>query len=160
MAHPVRKQRARPPHSRIVAHHRAITNAVPYGPRPIRSQHPLTEQAPHGRRFRRHLRVRGRSTRKTRLHLPPEPLQRPFHGAMSHCGRRYYPRLAHASLRRRSKATHPMERQRHTCRNAAWTPVTDRCLHALLGRLTHNKMGDVPSVIFFTTAFRSCSSTT
>jgi hypothetical protein len=34
-------------------------------------------------------------------------------------------------------------------RDDAWTPVTDRCLRALLGRLTHNKTGDVPSVMYF-----------
>jgi hypothetical protein len=36
-----------------------------------------------------------------------------------------------------------------TGRDNAWTPVTDRCLRALLGRLTHNKTGDVPSVMYF-----------
>jgi hypothetical protein len=30
-----------------------------------------------------------------------------------------------------------------------WTPVTDRCLRALLGRMTHNKTGDVPNVMCF-----------
>jgi hypothetical protein len=34
-------------------------------------------------------------------------------------------------------------------RDDAWTHVTDRCLRALLGRLTHNKTRDVPSVMYF-----------
>jgi hypothetical protein len=36
-----------------------------------------------------------------------------------------------------------------TGRDHAWTPVTDRCLRAFLGRLTHNMTGDVPSVMYF-----------
>jgi hypothetical protein len=35
-----------------------------------------------------------------------------------------------------------------TSRYDAWTPVTDRCLRALLGRLAHNKTRDVPSVMY------------
>jgi hypothetical protein len=36
-----------------------------------------------------------------------------------------------------------------TVRDDAWAPVTDRCLRVLLGRLTQNKTGDVPSVMYF-----------
>jgi hypothetical protein len=36
-----------------------------------------------------------------------------------------------------------------TCRVDAWTPVNDRCLRALLGRLTHNKTGNAPKVMYF-----------
>jgi hypothetical protein len=37
----------------------------------------------------------------------------------------------------------------HSCRDDAWTPVTDRRLRALLGPLTHNLTRDVPSVMYF-----------
>jgi hypothetical protein len=36
-----------------------------------------------------------------------------------------------------------------TFRDDAWTPVTDRRLRAMLGRLILNKTGDVPSVMYF-----------
>jgi hypothetical protein len=35
-----------------------------------------------------------------------------------------------------------------TCRDDAWTPVTDRRLRVPLGRLIHNKTGDAPSVMY------------
>jgi hypothetical protein len=53
--------------------------------------------------------------------------------------------IVHALLpRRAAEAQHHPIRWRakdimRTARDDAWTPVTDRCLRALLGRLTHNK---------------------